>query len=122
MNMSDADWAAQMCLCTLNGAGARSPWLIALPDDMLNNVIKWHHHASMHAEGPARLFANVSQVFCHPDLRCAIDQFVSSCDTCAQMKVGQRQHGHHGPRDPNLNPWLSHPMDTMEFVKIPACS
>ena len=99
-------------LCHLNGAGASPPWQIAIPDNMLERLVRWYHTMTVYVEGPERLFQTINTHFYHPHLRRCCKQIVTSSQIRQRMKVGHRQYGLLAPRDANLFPWHDVHVDT----------
>ena len=82
-----------------------NPWKIALPDNMLTNLVNWHHSLTMHSEGFEKLYATLSLRFTHPHLKRTCRKITQNCDICKRMKVGQRQYGKLAPRTAPFLPW-----------------
>ena len=103
--------------------GASAPesltqWQIAIPDNMLEKLVKWYHETTAHSEGVERLFATMSRHFHHPRLKVTIRKILEPCLICQQMKTGQRSYGLLAPRDALLNPWHDVHVDSIGPWKI----
>ena len=80
-------------------------WRIALPNNMLTNLVCWHHELTMHTEGADRTYKTLSIRFYHPDLQKTCHKEIAHCDICKMMKTAQRQYGLLAPKDAVLVPW-----------------
>ena len=80
------------------------PLRIYLPDELLENSIRWYHLALSHV-GSNRLFDTMSMHFYNKKLRSTIEKIVSTCDACQRYKTVGRGHGELAPREAALIPW-----------------
>ena len=80
------------------------PLRIYLPDELLENSVRWYHLALSHV-GSNRLFDTMSMHFYNKNLNSVIEKVVSTCDTCQRYKTVGRQHGELAPREAALIPW-----------------
>ena len=62
------------------------PWRIALPDNMLTNLVRWHHLLTMHTEGTDRTYRTLSLRYYHPKLQNTCHKIIDFCDICKKMK------------------------------------
>ena len=81
------------------------PWKIALPDNMLTNLVSWHHRLTMHTEGANKLYSTLSLRFTHPKLKSTCNRICHNCQICKKVKIGQRQYGKLAPRQAPFLPW-----------------
>ena len=81
-----------------------APWRIAIPSNMLDNLVHWFHLVTSHA-GMSRLTDTISAHFHHPRLHEAVERIVRSCRHCQQHKNQGRGHGHLPPREALAAPW-----------------
>ena len=77
---------------------------IYLPDELLENSIRWYHLALSHI-GSNRLFDTMSMHFYNPKLKAQVETIVSTCDACQRFKNHGRGLGELAPREAALIPW-----------------
>ena len=84
---------------------------IIIPNDMLEGLVCWYHHATVHALGATHLHTTIQQHFFHPKLRSEIQRQVAKCDLCQRLKRGSRQYGELAPRTAPFTPWQTVAID-----------
>ena len=57
-------------------------WKIVIPENIINQVIKWFHQVLGHP-GNKRMRYTIQERYYHPNLRSYIDKFV--CETCQKI-------------------------------------
>ena len=63
--------------------------IIALQNDgqqIIEGLIHWYHHATIHALGATRLHTTIQPHFFHPKLRSEIQRQVAKCNLCQRLK------------------------------------
>ena len=51
---------------------------IVIPNDMLEGLVCWYHHSTVHALGTTHLYTTIQQHFFHPKVRSEIQQQVKN--------------------------------------------
>ena len=51
-----------------------------IPNDMLEGLVCWYHHTTIHALGTTHLYTTIQQHFFHPKLQSEIQCQVKKCD------------------------------------------
>ena len=98
-------------LCHLYGAGVSTPWQIAIPDNMLPNLVQWYHEM-VYVKGADRLCQTMSTHFFHPHLLRECKRQVNASQIHQRMRVGHHQCGLLAPCNANLFPWHDVHIDT----------
>ena len=77
-------------------------WKIVIPENIINQVIKWFHQVLGHP-GNNRMRDAIQARYWHPNLRSYIDKF--ACGICQKHKLSGRQFGLLPERDVRTHPW-----------------
>ena len=77
-------------------------WKIVIPENIINQVIKWFHQVLGHP-GNNRMRDAIQARYFHPNLRSYIDKF--ACEICQKHKLSGRQFGLLPERDVRTHPW-----------------
>ena len=77
-------------------------WKIVLPEDIINQVIKWFHQVLGHP-GNNRMRDSIQDRYYDPTLRKYIDNY--TCGICQKHKLSRRQYGLLPERDVRTHPW-----------------
>jgi hypothetical protein len=80
------------------------PWRIYLPNELLENAVRWYHLALSHL-GSTRVNDTMSMHFYNPKLKSTVEDIVTKCETCQRYKLVGRGHGELAPREAALIPW-----------------
>jgi transposase InsO family protein len=81
---------------------ANANWKIALPEQMVPQVIHWFHQVLGHP-GQTRLRETLQQRYYHPQLRRQIDAF--RCEHCQRYKLTGKGYGLLPERQVRIAPW-----------------
>ena len=84
---------------------------IIIRNDMLEGLVQWYHHATVHAFGATHLHTTIQQHFFHPKLRSEIQRQVAKCDLCQRFKRGSSQYGELAPHTAPFTPWQTVAID-----------
>ena len=95
-------------ICHVKPGDPQSAWKIALPDSVINPLLRWYHQVLGHP-GEKRLHAAVSQRYHHHELRRHCDRFV--CDACQRHKLDGRGYGLLPERDVQGQPFTDVAVD-----------
>ena len=87
---------------------------IVIPNDMLEGLVHWYHHATVHALGATHLHTAIQQHFFHPKLRSEIQRQVAKCDLCQRLKCGSRQYSKLAPHTAPITPWQTVAIDCID--------
>ena len=79
-------------------------WKICIPDEHLDETIKWYHQVLNHP-GITRLYQTIYMNFYNRNLRTRTELIVKTCDACQRTKLPGKGHGELPPREPRMNPW-----------------
>jgi hypothetical protein len=77
-------------------------WRIALPQQMLEETVKWFHQVMGHP-GEKRLRETLQQRYYHSKLRYTIDKF--KCEHCQRHKLSGKGYGLLPEREMRIAPW-----------------
>ena len=96
-----------ICYHLSSSAAPQTPeWRIVLPDAMLDNLVRWYHEVTSHAEGIDRLTATIQRHFYNPRIPKVVREYVSKCPVCPLVKsTTKKAAGQLAPRQAPLAPW-----------------
>lgn len=86
---------------------------IVLTHEMLQNIVKWYHHVTVHATGAQTLLQTMNRLYYHPKLSTTISHVTSTCKTCKHNKKHSRQYGFLAARQAISSPWNEVHIDTI---------
>ena len=72
---------------------------------MLEGLVQWYHHATIHAFGTTHLYTTIPQLFFHPKLHSKIRRQIEPCDLCQRLKHSSCQYGELAPHNAPVAPW-----------------
>jgi hypothetical protein len=77
---------------------ADGQWQIVIPEALVANIITWYQHIMSHV-GSSQEYDSIQAIFWFPHMRCRIDAYVHSCNTCQRYKAAGRGQGKLPPRE-----------------------
>ena len=83
---------------------ANNEWRIVLPDNVVDNVVRWYHSTLMHS-GQIRTLRAISRYFYSFKLKERVQDYVSCCDNCQRNKSAGAGYGELPPRNDISIPW-----------------
>jgi len=79
-------------------------WKIAIPQGLLENMVKWFHEVLGHA-GESRVYDSIRARYYHPRLKSTVQNYIRTCETCRKHKLSGSGFGELAERDVNTIPW-----------------
>ena len=97
----------------------RATMKFPIPDTLVDNLVRWYHTVTFHAEGIGRLTNTIERHFENPNIKNAIRTHVANCPICQRHKhYTGRGHGELPPRQATLVPWEEVHTDTIGNWRI----
>jgi len=92
-------------------------WKIAIPNGLLENMVKWFHEVLGHA-GETRVYDSIRARYYHPKLKSVVTTIVQDCETCRKHKLSGPGFGHLSERDVVTIPWRENHVDLIGPWKV----